>query len=123
VTDVNTKIQEQNQQSGIHHLPSINEIEIIEIHRHKVIQAGRLIHKIRYEKSFQHLDYNNQIKKVSGARMKYPMNLIQIGGIASKYLSKTSCRKKILAILHLWYSLQSRTNPMQKKKSYQQILT
>ena len=72
VTDVNTKIQEQNQQSGIHHLPSINEIEIIEIHRHKVIQAGRLIHKIRYEKSFQHLDYNNQIKKVSGARNEVP---------------------------------------------------
>ena len=62
VTDVNTKIQEQNQQSNIHHLPSINEIEIIEIHNNKVIQAGRLIQN-QVWKSFQHLDYNNQIKK------------------------------------------------------------
>lgn len=68
VTDVNRLMAQRKDKQ----LPLIGELEIIELFRYKAVQTSRLIQNFVKDSNYQHLAFNDKIKKVSGRRDVIP---------------------------------------------------
>ena len=68
IKEVNTKVIKLQTTA----LPLIREVEFIELYRHKVIQAGRILMKLVEDPQFSNFMYDGEIRKVSGAKSYIP---------------------------------------------------